>query len=116
MSENAVFVDFSVDCTEDEFQEYKGQPEGSGVMYPQNGTTIDLTATSESDRMSLDNIDDESVLTRAPIDNPKPYFKPAATTSYFSIYTPRTASISAPSPSSALAYTLTSSYKIHNDI
>ena len=38
--------------------------EGGDVMTPQNGTIIDLTITTESDTMSVDNTGDFSVLTR----------------------------------------------------
>ena len=46
-------------------------------MSPKNGITIDLTVTSASDPMSVDNTDDDLVLTKAPIDTTKPYSKPA---------------------------------------
>ena len=51
-------------------------------MSPKNGITIDLTVTSAYNLMSVDNTDDELVLTRAPIDNPKPSSQPTAATSY----------------------------------
>ena len=56
----------------DESQEYHGQHETFCVMYPQNGTTIDITVATASDPMSVDNTDNESVLTISPNDNTKP--------------------------------------------
>ena len=50
--------------------------------------------------MSVDNNEDGLVSIIAPIDTDKPYYHPAASTSYYSSYTPRTSSISALSPSS----------------
>ena len=50
------------------------------VTSPQNGTNIDLTVTSESDPMSVDNTDDELVLTISLIDTPKPYSQPSTST------------------------------------
>ena len=67
----------------DESQEYHGQHETFCVMYPQNGTTIDITVTSASDTMSVDNTEDVLVSTRAPIDTDKPYYKPATSASNF---------------------------------
>ena len=61
-------------------------------MIPQNGTTIGLTVTTASDHISVDNNDDESILTRAPIETPKPSYQPSASTSSSSRYTQRTAS------------------------
>ena len=43
----------------DEFQEDQEQPEEGGVISPQNGSTIDLTVTSESDPMAVDITEDE---------------------------------------------------------
>ena len=57
-------IDLSVDCTQEKYQADQGQPEGGGVVTPQNGTTIYLTATTASYSMSVDNTDDESFLTR----------------------------------------------------
>ena len=68
-------------------------------MSPKNGTTIDLTVTSESDMMSVNNNDDKSVLTIASIENPKQYSQPAAYNSYYSTHTPITVE-SAVSPAS----------------
>ena len=41
-------------------------------MTPKNGTNIDLTVTKTYDPMSVDNTDNESVLTISPNDNTKP--------------------------------------------
>ena len=75
-------------------------------MTPRNGTTIDLTVTTVSVPMSVDNIVDKSVLTRAPVETHKQSFQPAYNTSSFSIYTLITDSISALSPISELAVAL----------
>ena len=80
-------------------------------MKHQNGTTVDLSVTTSYDPMSVDNTDDESVLTRPPIDNPKPYSQPDADTSSSSGYTSRTASTSALSPFTALSAALIFSSK-----
>ena len=85
-------------------------------MYPQNGTNIDLTLTSASDTISVDNTEDYLVSIRAPIDTDKPYYHPDTYTSYSSSYTPRTSSKSALSPSAQLPTALTSSSKSYNRI
>ena len=59
-------------CIEDEYREDKGQLEVGGVMTPQNVTTIFFIVTTASVQMSMDNPDDESILTRATVDTPKP--------------------------------------------
>ena len=61
-----------MDCIEDKSQEDHGQAEGGGVMTPKSGTTINLTVTAASVPMSVDTKVDESILTRAPVDTPKP--------------------------------------------
>ena len=53
-------------------------------MTPKNDTTIDLTITTASDNISVDNTYDGYFLTRAPIDTPKPSSQPAAATSSYS--------------------------------
>ena len=53
--------------------------------------------------MPVDNTVDESVLTRAPVETPKPSYQPAPDTSSSSRYTQRTASTSALYPSAALS-------------
>ena len=63
-------------------------------MSPKDGTTIDLTVTSEYDPMSVNNTENELVLTREPIDIPKQNSQPAAATSYYSSYTTITTSTS----------------------
>ena len=85
-------------------------------MSPKNGTAIDLTVTSSSDPMSVDNIDDELVLTREPIETSKLSSQPANDFSSSLRYTLITASISALYPSAAFPASLTSSSKIHNKI
>ena len=85
-------------------------------MSPQNDTTIDWTITSVSDLMSVDNTDNESVLTRAPIETPKPYYKHDAPNSYSSRYNPRTASASKISPSFALPVSVTQYTKTNKKI
>ena len=47
-----------MDCIKDEPKEEQGQPEGGCAMTPINVTTIDLTVTTASDIMALDNTDD----------------------------------------------------------
>ena len=59
-------------------------------MSPKYDTTIDLNVTSASDPMSVDNNDDELVLTRAILETPKTYDQPSTATSHSSRYTPRT--------------------------
>ena len=49
-------------------------------MSPKYDTTIDLNITSESDPISVDNTDDELVLTISLIDTPKPYSQPSTST------------------------------------
>ena len=66
--------------------------------------------------MSVDNIYDKSILTRAPYEIPKPSYQPDTDTSSSSKYTPRTSSTSTIFSSDALPSTLTSSFKIHNRI
>ena len=83
-------------------------------MTPPNGTIIDLSLTTAYVPMSLDIEVDESVLTRAPVDTPKPSSKPDYATSPSSISTPITASTYTLSPSAALSAAFTSSYKRHN--
>ena len=78
-------------------------------MSPQNGTTIDLTVTSASDTISVDNNDHELVLTGEPIDTPKLSYKLASATSSSLISTPRTAFTSTLSSSSTLPAALTTS-------
>ena len=65
----------------DEYQEYQGQPEEGGIISPKNGSTIDLTVTSASDIISVDNTNDELVIKIALIETPKPFSRPAVTTS-----------------------------------
>ena len=50
-----------------ESQEDQGQHEEFCVMSTKNDTTINLTATSASDTISVDNTNDELISTRAPI-------------------------------------------------
>ena len=52
-------IDFSVNFIEDESKEGRGIPEEGSVMTPQNGTTIDLTTTTASDTISVDNADNK---------------------------------------------------------
>ena len=85
-------------------------------MTPRNGVTIDLTLTTEFDLRSVGNNDYESVLTRAPIQNPKPSHQPAAVTLSYSICTPRTDSTSTLSPSAVLPAVLTLYFKSHKKI
>ena len=85
-------------------------------MPPQNGTTIDLTVTSESDPMSVDNADDELFIVRETIETPKPFYQPDYATSSYSSSNPRTALTSARYPSVALPAALTSFSKSHNNI
>ena len=61
--------------------------------------------------MSVDNIYDKSILTRAPYEIPKPSYQPDTDTSSSSKYTPRTSSTSTIFSSDALPSTLTSSSK-----
>ena len=56
--------------------------------------------------MSLDNTEDELVVTRAPIDTSKPSYKPATATLSSSISTPKTTSTSALSPSDTVPSTI----------
>ena len=64
-----------MDCTENKYQEYQGQPEGGGVVKTKNGSTIYLTTTTASAPMSVDNTDDGYFEIIASIENPKPSFK-----------------------------------------
>ena len=83
----------------DESHKDQGQPKGGGAMSPQKGNTIDLTITSAYDPISVDNTDDKLIITRAPIETDKLYYKSAACTSYYSSSNPITASTSALYPS-----------------
>ena len=96
-------------CTEDEYNEDQGQSEVGGAITPKNITTIDSTVNPASDQISFYNTDDEFVLTRSPVDTPKPPSQPASVASYSSGYTPITALTSALSSSSLLPSSLTSS-------
>ena len=58
---------------------------------PKNITTVDLTVTTAYVPMSVDTAIDEYELTRAPVEIPKTFSQPAATTSSSSIFNPRTA-------------------------
>ena len=53
-------------------QEDQGQHEEVIFMSPKKVTIIDLTVTSASNPMSVDNTDDELVVTRATIETSKP--------------------------------------------
>ena len=64
-------------------------------MSIKNGTTVDLTVTSASDPMSVDNNDDELVSTISPIETTKPSSKPATYNSSTLSYTARTVGTSA---------------------
>ena len=64
--------------------------------------------------MSVDNIYDKSILTRAPYEIPKPSYQPDTDTSSSSKYTPRTSSTSVFYPSAPLDASFTSSDKIPN--
>ena len=66
--------------------------------------------------MSVDNTDDFSVLKRVRIETPKPSYQPDTATSYYSKYTPITASTSTLSPSASLPNYLTSSSKSQKKI
>ena len=89
-----VFIYFSVDCIEDEYQEDQVQDEGI-FFTPKNGTTIYLTVTTSSVLVSVDNTLGEYVSTIEPVDTPKPSSQPAAATSLSSRSTSKTASTSA---------------------
>ena len=54
-------------------------------MSSKKGTTVDLTVTLASDAMSVDNTDDELVVSRAPVDTDKPSYKSATDALYSSI-------------------------------
>ena len=106
MNENTVSIDKA--------QEDQGQHKEVCVISPKNSTTIDLTATSESDPMSVDNTDFELVSTVSSIKTSQPSSKLTTATSYYSRIYSKTASTSALSPSAALPDALTSFFKIHN--
>ena len=76
-------------------------------MSIKNGTTINLTVTSVSDPMSIDNTYDELVSAIKPIDTNKPSSRPADTDSSSSSYTLIIASTYALFTSSALPSVLT---------
>ena len=64
---------------------------------------IELAANTASVLISVDTTVDEYVWTRAPFETPKKYYKPAASTSTSSRFTPIISSTSAISLSAALA-------------
>ena len=72
-------------------------------MTPQNCTIVDLSVTTASVLISVDTTVDEYVWTRALFETPKQYYKPAASTSTSSRFTPIISSKSAISLSAALA-------------
>ena len=109
----SVFILFSVDFIEYGYNQNQGQAGGGGVMTPKKVTTIGLDLTTSSILMSVDNVVDESVLKRAPVEAPKPFSWPYADTSSYSISTPRNAWKYALSPGSALPDVLTSFSKTH---
>ena len=55
----------------DESKEEQEQLEEVSVVSSKQCTTIDLTVTSEYELMSVDNTNDELVITRAPIETDK---------------------------------------------
>ena len=77
-------------------------------MSLKKGTTIDLTVTSASDPMLVDNSEDELSVKRAPIDTAKLSSKSATVALYYSSSTPRPTSMSTFSPYDTLPYSLTS--------
>ena len=85
-------------------------------MTHKNDTVIYLSVTTESVPMSVDTTEDESILTIALVETPKPSYKPAGANTSYSLYTPRTSSTSAVYPSSTSDNSLTSSSKIPNMI
>ena len=85
-------------------------------MPHKNVTTIGLTGNTVYDPMSVGNTDTIFILTRTPIETPKPSSKTDYYTSSSSIYTPINASTSTLSPSAVLPAVLTLSFKIHKKI
>ena len=75
-------------------------------MSLKKGTTIDLTVTSASDPMKVNNTDDELLVTRALIDTTKPSYKPDTSTLSSSSLTPRTVSEYTLYPSSTVTAAL----------
>ena len=57
MYKKSASIDLSVDLIKYEFHEGQVKPKVGVVMTPQNGTTIDLTVTTASVPMSMDNTD-----------------------------------------------------------
>ena len=66
-----------------------------------------MTATSNSDQMSVDNTDNEIIITISLIDTDKPSFQPVTDTLSSSSSTPRTASTYALSLSAVVPVVLT---------
>ena len=72
-------------------------------MLPPQESTIDLTATSNYDPISVDNTDDEEIfITRSPIDTDKPSIQPVNSPLSSSSSTPRTSPMSELSTSAAV--------------
>ena len=84
-------VDFSVGCIEDGYKEDQGQAEVNGVMTLQNCTIIYWFVTTAYVPNSFDTTVYWSVLTRAPVDTPKPSSQPSDDTLLSSISNPITA-------------------------
>ena len=83
-----------MDYIEDKSQEDQVQSEGCVFFTPKNGTTIDLTVSTSSVLVSVDNTLGEYVSTIEPVDTPKPSSQPAAATSLSSRSTSKASSTS----------------------